>query len=86
MSDISQRECEERTEDQVNFYGLLKMQNSSKFNGIIPCRRRQDPVYRQLSKKPNVESNRRARNKNSAASHVVVEREPSAKWERPDRV
>lgn len=86
MSDISQRGCEGRTEDQVNFYGLLKLQNSSKFNGIITCSRRQNPVYQQLSKKPNVESNWRARNKNSAASHMVVEREPSAKWEQLDGV
>lgn len=70
----------------MNFYGLLKMQNSSKFNDITPCSRRQDPVYQQLSKKPNIESNWRARNKNSAASHVVVEREPSAKWEQPEGV
>lgn len=70
----------------MNFYGLLKMQNSSKFNDITPCSRRQDPVYQQLSKKPNIESNWRARDKNSAASHVVVEREPLAKWEQPDGV
>ena len=70
----------------MNFYGLLKMQNSSKFNDITPCSRRQDPVYQQLSKKPNIESNWRARNKNSAASHVVVEREPSAKREQPEGV
>ena len=103
LSDISQRECEDRTEAQLNIYRLLlKMENSSKSNGIqfpgflTSLQQKAGLSMKQLMYTADCQWNQRWKAASGQETRTQLPltgvaswwlgREPSAKWKQPDRV